>query len=80
MTKAEVALRRITESQGDIAACERALEAIKRAALHRFNQDYKAALSDDQLQELANQCGEEDGDDHCVYCASWAELVERRGG
>ena len=34
-------------------------------------------LTSEELMKLAEQCGEETGPEHCIFCAAWHEYVDR---
>lgn len=67
----------ILASQQVIADAEKAVETRKANALNQFER-VKHSLTNEELGDLADRCGAETGPDHCVYCAAWAELMERR--
>lgn len=71
-------LELLREDQESIDSAETALNEIRQLALHRFRTQYRARLTDEELEELASLCDAEEGDNHCVRCAAWAELCDRR--
>ncbi len=76
MTQAVVKIAQQYQDEADSA--QRVAEQVQAKVVRDFR-PWLSDLTNDELIELAHNCGEEGSDDHCVYCVAWTEYINRGG-
>lgn len=71
-------MERVEQAHQITLDAQHAAEAQVKAEIQFFRSALAKLLTIEELQQLADQCGEELGPDHCVYCAAWELAVEQR--
>lgn len=70
------AMQTIRERESAIEAAREAYTA-ERGSIEAKILAVLPGLSQEELMELAEECGEEEGPDHCFKCAAWHLYVSR---